>query len=144
MRSFLHKIFKDSLYSALGTPVDADIFEKLRQHDEIVYDSGKTWVTFRTPSLSRTDTLFWNNNVVRLSRGRFMISKRGILAVIGGYKMLDLPFSDPRFKALEFHRDVPKRFTIAFETSKTSKHLKGQVSFSFWVDQEKVPQTPIL
>lgn len=139
MCTFLRKIFKDSLYSALGAPVPDDFFETVRKGETVVYDSGKTWVTFRTPSLSRTDTLFWKNNVLRLSRGRLIITKRGILAVVGGYKMIDLPFSDTRFKALEFHREVARRFTIAFESSKTSKTLKGQVSFSFWVNPEKVP-----
>lgn len=115
-----------------------DFFETITSHEKIVYDSGKVWVTFRTPSLSRTDCFFMRNNVVRLSRGRLIITKRGILAIVGGYKMIDFPFSDARFKFLEFHREIPNRFTISFETSKTSKNLKGQVSFSFWVDPKKV------
>jgi hypothetical protein len=124
-----------NVYRHLGPKV-TPVFLRSLQAERILFDSKGKWLTFRAKGLKGKRV--YASSLIRLSRGRLIITKNRLIAIAGGRKIIDLPRDNPLFKNLTFNKSNSKRYTISLDLSQSTGEMVGQISLSYHID----PSTP--
>lgn len=119
------------IFHHLGPKVTPEFLQSL-QAESIIFDSGGKWLTFKAKKLK--DKQIYISNLIRLSRGRLIITKHQLIAMAGGHKIIDLPRDNPLFKNLDFDKDNSKRFTINLDLSLFPGEITGQISLRYHIN----------
>jgi hypothetical protein len=122
------------IYHHLGPKVTPEFLQSL-QMESIVFDSGGIWLTFKAKELK--DKQIYISNLIRLSRGRLIITKLRLVAIVAGRKIIDLPRDTPLFKNLDFDKANSKRFTINLDLSLFPGEITGQISLGYHMNPNR-------
>jgi len=120
-----------NVYHHLGPKV-TPVFLRSLQVERILFDSKERWLTFRAKGLRGKRV--YVSNLTRLSRGRLIVAKNRLVAIAGGWKIIDLSRDAPLFRNLVFNKSNPKRYTIILDLSRFPGELAGQISLSYHID----------
>jgi len=119
------------VYRQQGSKVTPAFLQSL-EAERILFDSQGRWLTLRASGLK---TRRLNATIlVRLSRGRLMITKNRLVAIVGGRKMINIPKDDPLYKNLTFDKSNPRRYTISLDLSQFPGDMLSQMSLSYHID----------
>ncbi|MDD3626000.1 MAG: hypothetical protein PHV06_01650 [bacterium] len=118
-------------YSRIGGKIDKNALLHTIEDEGIIYDSGSCWVTFSTEYLSGSDFVFKNRK--RLSRGRLILTEKRIIALVSGYKVIDIHRSSADFEKLSFDKRQQKRYEIKMDYSKFPAEIKGEFILSYHI-----------
>jgi hypothetical protein len=119
------------IYHHLGPKVTSEFINSL-QAQGIVFDSGEKWLTFKAKELK--DKQLYISSLIRLSRGRLVITNHRLVAIVAEHKIIDIPVDNPLFKNLDFDRNNPKRFTIKPDLRLFPGEITGQISLGYHID----------
>ena len=119
------------IYHHLGPKVTPEFMQSL-QAEHIIFDSGGKWLTFKAKELKSRQ--IYVSSLTRLSRGRLMVTKHRLVAIGGGYKIIDLSRENPLFKNLNFDKDNSKRFTINLDLNLFPNEITGLISLSYHIN----------
>jgi len=128
----------------IGKKVDNKELMRITESEEVVYDSGMCWVTFLTEFLSGPEFIFKNRK--RLSRGRLILTENRILAIAGGYKVLDVERNTEGFDRLSFDNRQEKRYEITVNYNKYPDKIIGKFTISYHIKSSQgqpLPRLPI-
>lgn len=112
------------------------VFLRSLQAEGILFDSKGKWLTCRAKGLKGKP--IYATSLIRVSRGRLIITKNRLVAIGGGRKIIDIPRDHPLFKNLTIDKSNPKRYTISLDFSQLPGGRVGQISYSYHID----PSTP--
>jgi hypothetical protein len=119
------------IYHHLGPKVTPGFLQSL-QAENIVFDSGGIWLTFKAKELK--DKQIYVSSLIRLSRGRLIITKLRLVAIVAGRKIIDIPRDNSLFENLDFDKANSKRFTIGLDLSLFPGELTGQISLGYHIN----------
>jgi hypothetical protein len=119
------------IYHHLGPKVTPEFLQSL-QAEDIKFDSGYKWVTFKAKDLKVKQ--IYVSSLSRLSRGRLILTKKRMIAIVGGRKIIDLPRDNPLFKNLNFDKSNSKRYTISLNLSAFPSEITGHISLSYHLE----------
>jgi hypothetical protein len=116
------------VYRYPGVKVTPEFLQSL-EAEGIQFDSGGRWLTVRAKGLKGKP--IYATNLIRVSRGRLIITKNRLVAIGGGRRVIDIPRDHPLFKNLVFDKSNPKRYTISLDLSQLPGGRVGQLSYSY-------------
>ena len=122
-----------NVYSKLGPRVSRDFLCSLEK-DAIIFDSGSIWITFKAEGLKGRG--IYISSLKRLSRGRLILTKDRLIAIAGGYKIIDLPSRHKLFDKLTIDRNDPKRYNIKVDLSLLPTELAGNISLAYHISSD--------
>ena len=123
------------VYSRLGFRVKRDLF-KVLEEEGVVFDSGYCWVTFAAKRLKGKGFTYYG--LRRLSRGRFILTNKRLVAMIGGFKLIDVPRDHEYFNLLSFDRRQEKRYEIIVDYDGFSQEVSGKAILSYHIHSSQV------
>lgn len=120
-----------NVYSKLGPKVGSEFLASLEK-EGIVFDSKKVWVTFEAYDFKGPGISVSGKK--QLSRGQVIMTQKCFVAIVGGYKLIDVP----RNYHLTINRSNPKRYIIELDLSKIQTNFTGKIVLSYHLDPSKV------
>jgi len=111
-------------------------FLRSLEAEGILFDSKGRWLTARAKGVKGKSV--YATSLIRVSRGRLIITKNRLVAIAGGQRIIDIARDHPLFKNLAIDKSNPKRYTISFNFSQIPGGQAGQISYSYHID----PSTP--
>ena len=122
-----------NVYSKLGPKV-SKVFLRSLEKDGIIFDSGNVWITFKAENLEGKGIHI--SSLKRLSRGRLIVTKERLIAIAGGYKIIDLPGKHELFNKLTIDRNDPERYTIKVDLSLFPTELAGNIFLAYHISPD--------
>lgn len=117
------------IYHHIGTKIDKNFINSIESGKSIIFDSSNCWIVFRSNQLKGQG--FITKKSIRLSRGRLFILKDRLIAIAGGYKIIDIPKNHELFKKLKIDTSNPKRYIITVNVADFSNKLEGDFTLSY-------------
>lgn len=116
------------IYSHIGTKIDKNFINSIESKNP-QFDSENCWIVFRSNQLKGPG--FITKKSLRLSRGRLFILKDRLIAIAGGYKIIDIPKNHELFKKLKIDTSNPARYIIKVNVADFSDKLEGDFTLSY-------------
>ncbi|MEJ2739196.1 MAG: hypothetical protein P8105_05120 [Dehalococcoidia bacterium] len=125
-----------NVYSKLGPRAGKDFIRALEK-DGIIFDSGNVWITFKAEDLKGKG--IYMSRLKRLSRGRLIVTEDRLIAMAGGYKIIDLPGRHELFNKLTIDRSDREHCTIKIDLSLFPTELTGKIILAYHVSPDLLP-----
>ena len=122
-----------NVYSKLGPKVSKDFLCSLEK-DGVIFDSGKVWITFEAEDVKGKG--IYISSLKRLSRGRLILTEDRLIALAGGYKILDLSIKHELFNKLTIDRNDPERYKIKVDLSLFPTELAGTIFLAYHINPD--------
>jgi hypothetical protein len=113
-------------------------FSKRLEAEGINYDSRKVWVDFSANNIRGKGV--YVSGAKQIARGRLIITEKGLVAIVGGYKLVDIPKNHPLFKEIVFDNSNPERTTIEVELNNFPAGFSGLITMKYHTPPENVKE----
>lgn len=104
---------------------------------EAIYNSKKRWAVFKSGKLVPSG--IYSFDKARIGRGQIIITKNRLVALMSGYKIVDVPKEKQYLEKLMFDTSNKKRFKIIIDFSKFSANgQNGVFSLNYFIPAKEV------
>ena len=104
-------------------------FQAGLEAEGINYDSGKDWVTFSAKDIRGKGVYVSKSK--QIARGKLIITGNRFVAIVGGFKVIDLPKDHHLFNELVFDDSNAEHFIIEVDYDKFPTEYTGLISIDY-------------
>jgi hypothetical protein len=104
----------------------------------INYDSGKVRVSFSADNIRGKG--FYVSKAKQLARGKIIITGNRLVAIVGGFKMIDIPKDHPLFSEIVFDFNTPKHSIIEVKYDNFPNDYTGLISMNYQIPPENMKE----
>jgi hypothetical protein len=113
-------------------------FIKTLEEDGLEYDSGKVWVDFKAEDFKSKG--IYVSESLQVTRGRIIITKNRFIAIVSGYKLIDVPKDHPWFRKIVINDSKPERYKIELDLKKFETGFEGLIYLNFHIRAKTIKE----